>query len=272
MKNLKEAPFLQEIVRLTSNMYRLGWDERNGGNVSYLVTEEELKEYIDFSVIRTLPLNFHAPELAGKIYLVTGTGCYFKNIELFPEVNLGLIRITEDGDNADLLWGFCEGGRPTSELPSHLMGHVARLALDPEQRIVIHCHPTYTIAMTLSEVLEEKEFSKKLWRANTECIVVFPEGVGVLPWQLCGTNAIGIDTAAKMKDFRVVVWANHGIFGTGKTVDEAFGLIETVEKTAQIFMISRGIGIINTITDSQLKELTDAFGVTKDVKEGWLEA
>ena len=74
MKNIKEAPFLQEITRLTSNMYRLGWDERNGGNVSYLVTEEELKDYIDFSVIRTLPLNFHAPELAGKIYLVTGTG------------------------------------------------------------------------------------------------------------------------------------------------------------------------------------------------------
>jgi len=45
-----------------------------------------------------------------------------------------------------------------------------------------------------------------------------------------------------------------------------------VEKTAQIFMIARPVGIINTITDSQLKELTDAFGVTKDVKEGWLEA
>ncbi|MBR0087494.1 MAG: rhamnulose-1-phosphate aldolase [Lachnospiraceae bacterium] len=270
MKNIKEAPFLQEITRLTSNMYRLGWDERNGGNVSYLVSEEELKDYIDFSVIRTLPLNFHAPELAGKIYLVTGTGCYFKNMELFPETNLGLIRITEDGDNAELLWGYEDGGKPTSELPSHLMGHIERLKIDPEQRIVIHCHPTNTIAMTLTEDLDEKEFSKKLWRANTECIVVFPEGVGVLPWQLCGTIQIGIDTSKKMKDYRTVIWANHGIFGTGKTVDEAFGLIETVEKTAQVFMIARPNGILNTITDAQLKELTDAFGVTDQVKEGWL--
>ena len=40
MKNIFDAPFICEMRKTTANMYRLGWDERNGGNVSYLLTEE----------------------------------------------------------------------------------------------------------------------------------------------------------------------------------------------------------------------------------------
>lgn len=55
---------------------------------------------------------------------------------------------------------------------------------------------------------------------------------------LCGTAEIGKATAEKMKSFRLVVWAMHGIYGAGKTLDETFGLIETVEKAAQIYMLT----------------------------------
>lgn len=36
MKNVLTAPFVREMCKTASNMYRLGWDERNGGNISYL--------------------------------------------------------------------------------------------------------------------------------------------------------------------------------------------------------------------------------------------
>lgn len=49
--------------------------------------------------------------------------------------------------------------------------------------------------------------------------------------------------------------------GAGKTLDEAFGLIETVEKAAQIFILTQGRDRINTITDEQLKELAEYFKV-----------
>ena len=45
----------------------------------------------------------------------------------------------------------------------------------------------------------------------TECIVVFPDGVSVLPWMLCGTNEIGEATRDKMASARLVVWAQHGL-------------------------------------------------------------
>ena len=85
---------------------------------------------------------------------------------------------------------------------------------------------------------------------------------------VCGTNEIGIATAEKMKSFRLVVWTNHGIYGTGKNMDEAFGLIETVEKTAQIYMLALG-HTVNVIPDQIIKELAALWGLTP--LEGILE-
>lgn len=270
LKDVKEAPFVAEMCKTASNMYRLGWDERNGGNISYLLKEEEVAEYLDLNnVIRTIPLmgvnevDFDASPLEGKIFIVTGTGKYFKNVEADPETNLGIVRIGKGGKEVELLWGFKDGGRPTSEFPAHMMSHMARLSVDPENRVVMHSHPTNTLAMNFVHELDEKKFTHTLWEMCTECIVVFPEGVGVLPWMLCGTTEIGKATAEKMKEFRLVVWAMHGIYGAGKTLDETFGLIETVEKAAQIYMLTAHLPRVNTIKDADMLKLLELFKVEK---------
>ena len=268
MKDIMTAPFVREMCETTANMYRLGWDERNGGNISYLLKEEEVAEYLDLNnVLRVIPLmgvnevDFDASPIEGKIFIVTGTGKYFKNVEKDPETNLGIVRIGKGGKNVELLWGFKDGGRPTSEFPAHMMSHMARLSVDPENRVVMHSHPTNTLAMNYVHELDEKKFTHTLWEMCTECIVVFPEGVGVLPWMLCGTTEIGKATAEKMKEFRLVVWAMHGIYGAGKTLDETFGLIETVEKAAQIYMLTAHLPRLNTIKDEDMVKLVELFGV-----------
>ncbi len=264
LKDIKNAPFVVEMCKTTANMYRLGWDERNGGNISYLLNEKEVAEYLDLNkVIRTISLagvkeaDFDVTPLIGKIFIVTGTGKYFKNVEDDPETNLGIVRIAKNG--VELLWGYKDGGRTTSELPAHLMCHMARLKVDPENRVVMHSHPTHTLAMNFVHELDEKKFTHTLWEMCTECIAVFPDGVGILPWMLCGTNSIGVATAEKMKEFRLVIWAMHGIYGAGKTMDETFGLIETVEKAAQIYMLTAHLPRINTIKDEQMQELAELF-------------
>ena len=262
MKSILEAPFIYEMRKTTANMYRLGWDERNGGNISCLLDESEVKEYLNVNkVIRTIPIGFKAEDLVGKYFLVTGTGKYFKNVDGDPENNLGIIRIAKDGETAELLWGYKDGGRFTSELPAHLMSHMARLKNDPENRIVMHTHPTNTVAMTHIHSLDDKEFTRTIWGTCTECIVVFPEGIGVLPWMVCGNNEIGVATAEKMKDYRLVIWAQHGIYGAGKTFDETFGLIETVEKGAELYMKCAAFPIVNRITDDDLRALAKQFGL-----------
>lgn len=262
MKDIKNSPFITKMGEITANMYRLGWNERNGGNISVLLDEDEVKEYLDVTaVLRTIPTGFDAKPLAGKYFLVTGTGKYFRHIENDPESTLGVLRIAEDGTTAELLWGYSDGGKFTSEFPAHMMSHVARLAVDPDNRIVMHCHPTNTVAMGFVCEFTDKTFTHELWQMCSECIVVFPDGVGVLPWMLCGTNDIGVATAEKMKEFRTVIWGLHGIYCAGKTMDETFGLVETVEKAAELYMKVAHLPRVNTITDEQLVSLANLFGV-----------
>ncbi len=270
MLDIMTAPYMVELIRTITNMYNHGWDERNGGNVSLMLEEEDVKGYLDIeAVIRTIPTGFMAPELSGKYFLVTGTGKYFKNVQYDPGKNLGIFRISADGQNAELLWGYSDGGQFTSELPSHLMSHVQRIKVEPSNRVVMHCHPGNLLAMTYIHTLDEKAFTKTLWQMCTECIVVFPDGVNVLPWMLCGTNEIGEATAEKMQTARLVVWAQHGIYGAGRDLDETFGLIETAEKAAEIYMKIAHLPLVNTITDEQFHQLEDRFGVK--AREGYLD-
>ena len=97
----------------------------------------------------------------------------------------------------------------------------------------------------------------------TESLVVFPEGVGILPWLMPGTNEIGEATAEKMKEYRLIVWPHHGLYAAGKDLEECFGLVETAEKSATVYTLvqSQG-GIRQEITDEQLSNLGKRFSVT----------
>ncbi|WP_138496545.1 rhamnulose-1-phosphate aldolase [Paenibacillus pinistramenti] len=258
-----EIPFVREMAEITQHMWRNGWDERNGGNVSYILDEQEVAKYLDIKqVIRTIKPAFPVHELAGKYFIVTGSGKYFKNVISDPAANLGVLRVTNNGEQLELLWGLANNAVPTSELASHFMSHIERLKVDPNHRVVIHNHASNTIAMTFIHDLDENKFTKTLWEMCTECIVVFPDGIGIISWMVPGSNEIGRATAAKMKDHHAVIWPHHGIFGTGSTIDEAFGLIETVDKAAQIYMLIAGHEIKQRITDQELVDLAKAFKVT----------
>lgn len=258
-----EAPFIQEMSEITHHMWSLGWDELNGGNVSYLLDEEEVAKYINIrEPLRTISLTFPVTELAGKYFIVTGSGKYFRNVIKDPEANLGVLRVSDSGESVEVLWGLRNGAVPTSELASHFMSHIERLKVDPSHRIVLHTHATNVIAMTFTHDLDELKFTKTLWEMCTECLVVFPDGVSVIPWMVPGSSDIGRATADKMKDYRVVIWPQHGIFVTGATMDSTFGLVETIEKAAIVYNLIGGREIKQKITDQQLADLAAAFRVT----------
>ncbi len=163
MKDILTAPWMVEMIRTTSNMYVHGWDERNGGNVSLLLSEAQVADYVDTNkVLREMPTGFVCPELDGKYFLVTDTGKYFKNVQYAPDVNLGLVRLSNGGETAQLLWGFIDGGKFTSEFPAHMMSHAERLKVDPQNHVVMHCHPANLLAMTYVHSLDEKACTRAL--------------------------------------------------------------------------------------------------------------
>ncbi|MGM9859039.1 MAG: rhamnulose-1-phosphate aldolase [Bacilli bacterium] len=260
---------IKEVTSILDLLYKHGWDERNGGNLSYIVNEEEAKSITkNREVIRSFSYDFDMSFLIGKYFIITGTGTYFKNMEKNPEQNLGLVKVLNK-NTLGLLWGYEDGGKPTSETPTHLQCHIERLKQDSNHRLVIHCHPTNVICMTHVCPLDSNFITEKLWKMQTESIVVFPEGVGVLPWILCGGVQIGIETAKLIKDYRSVIWAQHGLFCTGKTLDEVFGLIETIEKAAEIYMKIYDKHIYQSITNENLIEIAQAFKI--DYRHGIID-
>ncbi len=60
----------------------------------------------------------------------------------------------------------------------------------------------------------------------------------------------------------MVLWPYHGVFGTGPTLDIAFGLIDTAEKASEVLVkvLSMG-GARRSITTQSLRDLAERFGV-----------
>ena len=256
--------FVTDMIRVASDMWTRGWDERNGGNVSLRLSEDDVAPYLlGWMPTPSQPLSKALPELAGQYYLVTGSGKYFRNIEIDPEANLGVIRIGQDGRGVELLWGYRDGGVPTSELPAHLKSHRARQLRPGERsRVIMHCHATNLVALSYVLELNSANVTRALWEGSTECLVVFPEGVGALGWMVPGTDAIGDATAELMQKHSVVLWPFHGVFAAGETLGEAFGLIETVEKSSEMLVkiVAMG-GARQTISTQNLVALAKRFDV-----------
>lgn len=260
-----EAEFVKGFIRMANDGWEQGWHERNGGNLSYRVKPEEIREVREnFRQGEWQPAEVSVPVLAGEYFLVTGSGKYFRNVSLNPEDSIGVIELDGAGENYRIVWGFSGGGRPTSELPSHLMNHAVKIAGNPAYRVIYHAHTTNIIALTFVLPLEDEVFTRELWEMATECPVVFPDGIGVLPWMVPGGREIATETSKLMGRYDLVVWAHHGMFAAGKDFDTTFGLMHTAEKSAEILVrtLSMAATKRRTIQPENFRELAGAFRVS----------
>jgi len=262
--SIKESWFIRSMVKATTDMWLKGWDERNGGNVSLRLLDEDIHPFQQqFTASRVLPIGEKIADLVGQYFMVTGSGKYLRNVQLDPEENLGLIKVEPDGESVSVLWGLRGNGVPTSELSAHLESHLVRQQVTAgSSRVIMHCHATNLLALSYVLDLSAATLTRALWEMSTECLVVFPQGIGVLPWMVPGTETIGGATASAMRKHPLVLWPFHGIFGSGATLDEAFGLIDTAEKAAEVLVkvLSMG-GKKHSITTQELVDLAKRFNV-----------
>lgn len=143
------------------------------------------------------------PLLANTPFIVTGSGKFFRNVQLDPAANLGIVKVDSDGAGYHILWGLTNEAVPTSELPAHFLSHCERIQTTRgKDRVIMHCHATNLIALTY--VLENSTalFTRKLWEGSTECLVVFPDGVGILPWMVPGTDETAVPPRRKCRNIR----------------------------------------------------------------------
>ena len=266
--------YIHELCHVTYDMWNKGWDEYNGGNVSNRLTKNEAESletdligtsYAYYSEDRKEVEVLDVPEhVQGEFILITASGSQFRTLCLQPEVDTGIIQLTPKGYK--VVAGFVTGKRPTSEIFMHVLAHAARLKVDPEHRVVIHNHATNIAVYSLLDEVTSESLTLDLWSVLTESIVVFHDGIAVLPWEVPGTQLIGVDTARELATHRLVVWANHGVLSTGKDYQDCFGLIEPADKAAHIALelkrvSGKSVSENNVLSKADLRKICDVLGV-----------
>lgn len=265
---MTDIPVIRGFMRMCNDGWQQGWHERNGGNLTYRMRPEEVEACRPFF---TAPREWNemgvaAENLGGEYFITTGGGKFLRNVQGDPAHNIGIVEINGAGDRWRIVWGLEDGARPTSEFPSHFLNHsVRKAATGGAYRVIYHAHTPNLIAMTYILPLTARDFTRALWQSATECPVVFPGGVGVVEWMVPGGADIAVATSELMKRYDAAVWAHHGLFVSGPDFDTAFGLMHTIEKAAQIYMLALSAGggkIRQTITDDNLRAIAKEFGVT----------
>jgi rhamnulose-1-phosphate aldolase len=256
---------VENARRVAGHLWDKGWAERNAGNLSLDVTG-----CIDapgrLTAQREIPFEHVYPDLADRCFLVTGSGARFRDVARDPAANLCVVHMTADGRTGRMLWSGGETPRfvPTSEFPSHLRTHEMLRRADDAALTVLHTHPTELIALTHHpDYRAQDDLNRALWAIHPEVKVAVPRGLGIVPYTLPGSESLARATVEVFaRGYRVVTWVYHGCVAVGTDPDEAFDLIDTLNKAARLVLLCRGAGFApEGLSEDQLRELASAFGV-----------
>jgi rhamnulose-1-phosphate aldolase len=255
------AAVAREMAEVGTHLWTRGWAERNAGNLSVDVTELVPSEEPDPARCIRVRGTIAQPELAGRCFFITATGARLRELADRGEQCLLLVRIEERLDGYSVLWGG-EGTSPaTSELPAHLEVHALLRRSGSPYSAVVHTHPTHLIALTQIESLARQDaLNQLLWSMHPEVKVFLPEGVGFAPYRCPGSTELAAATVEALRDHRLCLWEKHGCVSVGRDVVEAFDLIDTANKAAEIYLLCRGAGYEpQGLSRKQLDELGRRF-------------
>lgn len=249
---------IDDISKVALYLCKRGWAERNAGNISVNITELADDSRKSYAQSPKIPLRISPPELSGGCFLITITASRFRDLIQQPEENLLIIHVARKLDGYHILWGG-KGleSRPTSEFASHLKIHAFLLRNKLAQKVILHTHPSQLIALThIEQYNREEVLNHLLWSMHPEVKIVLPNGVGFIPYRCPASVELADVTVKALEHHRVVLWEKHGCLAVGTDVFEAFDLIDTANKAAEIFFICKSAGFEPSgLSQEQLAEL-----------------
>ncbi len=270
---VEQQAFMKGFARLCDDGWGQGWHERNGGNVSYRMTTEEVSSCRSFfydSPSSWVSLGVQAENLGGEFLAVTASGAFLRNVALDVDRNAGIVEMNASGDAWRIVWGFKGEGVPTSELPSHVLCHgVRKRVTQGADRVVYHAHPSAVVACSLVLPADARMVPRALWKYMAEGVIAFPAGVGVLPWMAPGGLDLAQATSKQMENYDAVLWPQHGLMCSAADFDGAFGLMQAVEKAADVYARARSMAggqePAHVIPDEGVRAIATAYGLPLNV-------
>jgi rhamnulose-1-phosphate aldolase len=266
-------PSLAELMDLVgeagNRLVEIEAAEGAAGNISvYVGWEVDVSAH--FPREQPFALPEPVPELAGKLFLVTGSGRRLREIGRDPEANLGVIRVLPGGASATLYTSErCLFERPTSEFNSHLAVHRAMIQRDSLNfHALVHAQPLYlTYLSHIPRYSDTRYLNRHILRWQPETLVQLPRGVAFLPFLLPGSSELMAATVSAMEEgYRVVLWAKHGVMArSDQSVKRAADRIEYAETGARYeYLNLTNHGLADGLTDDELRRIAEKFGVEQD--------
>ncbi len=261
-KELQHA--VNDVAEVAGYLWQNGWAERNGGNITVNITDlvdNEIKALPAISPIKQIGSTL--PYLKGCYFFCKGTGKRMRDLARWPMENGSIIRILDDCASYVIIADNLV--QPTSELPSHLAVHNHLIEKGSPYKATVHTHPIELVAMSHhKEFLKKDVLTKMLWSMIPETKAFCPLGLGIVPYQLPGSNKLAEETLKQLEDYDVVLWEKHGVFAQGLDVISTFDQIDVLTKSAKIYLDSRAMGFVpEGMTDAQMEEMTKAFKLPK---------
>lgn len=266
-------PDLRELMELIGQAGRrlaeINASEGAAGNISVCVNWP-LDAAGPFPVRETIALPEPAPGLAGRSFLVTGSGRRLREIADDPEANLGLLVVEAPGDTGAL---YTSPRRLfeqlTSEFNSHLAVHVDQVARTGTNfSALIHAQPLYlTYLSHVTEYQDTGRLNRRVLRWQPETIVNLPEGVGFIPFLLPGSADLMAANVEMLRRHRIVLWARHGVMArSDQSVKRACDRIEYAEIGARCEYMNLVNGErADGLSPDELRAICDAFGVEQRI-------
>lgn len=255
---------VDKVAEVAGYLWQNGWAERNGGNITINITDfvdDEIRQMEPISEVKQIGQTL--PHLKGAYFFCKGTGRRMRDLARWPMENGSVIRILDDCASYVIIAD--NPVQPTSELPSHLAVHNRLIEKGSNYKATVHTHPIELVAMSQTKKFLGKDvLTRLLWSMIPETKAFCPLGLGVVPYQMPGSNELANATLKELEDYDVVLWEKHGVFAKGLDVMDAFDQIDVLSKSAKIYVNSKAMGFEpDGMTDEQMAEMTKAFNLPR---------
>lgn len=256
------AALVAEVAETAGYLWQKGWAERNGGNITVNVTDVIDDEIRNIKPISDrIAIGKTLPNLKGRYFFCKGTNKRMRDLARRPMENGSVIRICDDCTAYEIIAD--QPVRPTSELPAHLSMHDYLIGKGSTYKAVIHTHPIDLIAMSHHPAFLKKDvLTRLLWSMIPETRAFCPKGLGIIPYTLPGSIELADATIKQLNEYDVVMWEKHGTCAVSENIMEAFDMIDTLSKSAQIYLTAKSMGFEpEGMTDEQMNEMKVAFNL-----------
>lgn len=137
---------------------------------------------------------------------------------------------------------------PSSEMKMHLMVYRER----PDVHAVAHAHPPTATGFSVAGINLPENLLPE--------VIVSLGSIPTAAYGTPGTMELVESLKQYVCDHDAILLENHGALTLGPDIITAYHKMETVEHVAQIALVARSLGQVNTINDENVAKLIQLYG------------